>query len=55
MFDWADAHAARTGSVLEIKTDKPLLFWGAEQGRARDADRAAATAAMSALRRGVAR
>jgi hypothetical protein len=56
MFDWADAHAARTSaSPLEIKSDKPLLFWGADQGRARDADRAAATVAMSALRRGAAR
>lgn len=48
--------AARTsGSPLEIKTDKPLLFWGADQGRARDERRAAADVAMSALRRSIAR
>lgn len=53
MFDWADAHAALTSkSPLEIKTDKPLLFWGAEQGHQRDADRAAADVAMASLRRG---
>lgn len=56
MFDWAHAHAARTSkSPLEIKSDKPLLFWGADQGQARDADRAAADVAMASLRRGVAR
>lgn len=56
MFDWADTHAARiSGSPLEIKSDKPLLFWGADQGRARDENRAAADVAMRALRRGVAR
>lgn len=48
--------AARTSkSPLEIKSDKPLLFWGADQGQARDADRAAADVAMASLRRGVAR
>lgn len=56
MFDWADAHAVRiSGSPLEIKSDKPLLFWGADQGRARDERRKVADVAMSALRRGVAR
>lgn len=57
LFDWADAHAARTRrtSVLEIESDKPLLFWGTDQGRQRDADRASADMAMRALRRGVAR
>lgn len=56
MFDWADEHAEKTRrSPLEIVSDKPLLFWGVEQGRQRDADRASADVAMRALRRGVAR
>lgn len=56
MFDWADAHAERaSGSPLLIKSDKPLLFWGADQARSRDSDRAAADVTMRALRRGVAR
>jgi hypothetical protein len=57
MFDWATAHAERTrpASALEIVSDKPLLFWGADQGRQRDANRVAADVAMRALRRGVAR
>jgi hypothetical protein len=50
MFDWADSHVERTRSPLEIQSDKPLLFWGVEQGRQRDADRAAADVAMRALR-----
>jgi hypothetical protein len=55
MMDWAESHAEKTRSPLDIVTNKPLLFWSAEHARQRDADRKAATAAMSALRRGVAR
>lgn len=57
MFDWAESHAEKTRrtSVLEIESDKPLLFWGAGQGRQRDTDRKAADVAMAALRRGIVR
>lgn len=55
MMDWAESHAEKTRSILEIESDKPLLFWGVEKGRQRDKYRKAADVAMAALRKRIAR